>query len=297
MRTCCEGCKSSDLINANGGIVSKGPYSATTSQADPLIQPNAIHWVLSKECYASKFNRRPNIEGWARIINEEDYIIYANSKEFAICAFRGTSTIQDFKSNAQLSVPGSSCSFEKVGPAIKFLRQFLESTNYRIQLTGHSLGGALARCVGAALNLGVVTFNPAAPPINPVSISSGSNQVHYHIVFDVISAWIPSIRIDKQYRPHKSGISKYLVFIPAVQIHLFSRTIQPFLDAHAIDNFSNEKSGLVVSSEFENNLWQEWFKNLPFVFKKTFLYFINAKSLPSVAVRTDSNGASLDDWS
>ncbi len=278
MRTCCEGCRSEDIAHEKfGEIVHQGPFTTNSGEADPLIGVHGIYWLFAKETYASKHLRRENIEGWRLDVNNDDMIIYVKD-ELAIAAFRGSTSLNDIKNDVQLSKPNGGCSFEKVGPAIQVINSWLESNSLLLQLTGHSLGGAVARCVGSALQLGVVTFNPAAPPSSPVSI--GPNQVHYHIVFDIISAWTPSIRIDKGFRPHSTKYSKYLLYLPLVSVSVLYATIKPLIEAHQIDSFSNQRNGKIINSQEENLLWQNWFNHLPFGFKKAFLFFINTKELP-----------------
>ena len=71
-------------------------------------------------------------------------------------------------------------------PPFTFINDLM-SDGDEIILTGHSLGGAIARCVSSQLNLPSVTFNAAAPPSNPVFNSS--LETSYHIVYDIVSAW------------------------------------------------------------------------------------------------------------
>ncbi len=276
MRKCCYSCQIHDEVHLQMGSSTHESFSS--SQADPIIAPHSIHWVLCEETYALQESRRKEIEGWIQVSNLPDIIIYEKN-DLTIIAFRGTVNAQDIKNDIELSLKGN-CSFEKVPPSIEFVSNYMSKTQNFIQLTGHSLGGAVARCVGSSLGLGVVTFNPAAPPSNPPSI--GPNQVNYHIVYDIISAWIQSIRIDKDYRPKATGISKYLICIPYIRDILFNVGIKPILNAHSLLSFTNQKKGTIVTSEFENDLWTSWFQKLPNLFKKSFLYFIKSNELPPI---------------
>ncbi len=259
-----------------GGFSHLGPFTTSASDADPLIYPNQYHWVFAQEAYAT--NRRPNIDGWMLDISMEDMCLYKND-EFAIVAFRGSVTTADIRDDIRLSKPGDSgCAFDRVNPALHILRVWLDENSQALQCTGHSLGGAIAKCVGAALSLGVVTFNPAAPPSNPTS--TGPNQINYHIVFDIISAWIPAQRIDKGFRP--KVINKFLNHIPYASKLMFNVGIRPILTAHEITSFGKNIKGQTVTSEFENDIWQKWFGSMPRVIQKAFLVFIQAPSLPPV---------------
>lgn len=253
---------------AFGSVVSRS-FNTTTANADPIIRMHAIHWVLSREAYAT--TRRQIIEGWKLVFEKEDMCIY-ESDEFTIVAFRGTVSREDFKNDVQLAAAGSR-TFDKVKPSIEFVRQYMDGR--LIQVTGHSLGGALARHVGQALELGIITFNAAAPPSNPAH--GGPNEVDYHIVFDIISAWTrpTTVRIDKGHKPHAASWK-------ATKAWFLGKSMQPMFDAHALINFSNERYGKVVGESHENSLWQEWYKKLPLFLKAIFLFFIQARGLPPV---------------
>jgi hypothetical protein len=251
-----------------GSVVSK-TFSTTTSHADPLIRKHAIHWVLAQESYAT--SRRKVIEGWNLVFEKQDMCVY-ESLDFTIVAFRGTVNSEDFKNDVQLAVAGSK-TFAKVQPAIEFVKPYIDGR--LIQVTGHSLGGALARHVGQALGLGIVTFNAAAPPSNPAH--GGPNEVDYHIVFDIISAWTrpTTVRIDKGHKPYRPSFH-------ASKAWFLGKGMKPMFEAHSLINFSNERYGKIVGEDHENSLWHEWYTKLPLFLKAIFLFFINARKLPPV---------------
>lgn len=228
------------------------------NQAHPLISNHAMHWVLSEESY--EINRRKNISGWNLMeqYSSPDVCIYQLNKQ-AIIAFRGTSTRKDIISDIQLSVTGAQ-TFQKIIPSRELVEMFLNETDdsVLVQITGHSLGGAIARIVGNEFNLGVVTFNAAAPPSNPVD-SNLFNQVHYHTVFDIISAWQNNcIRLDTGIRPPK--INKYIInILPKYQLMLMSS----IASAHSLDNYLASKMLIAVDSLFEEALLDDWFEGLP----------------------------------
>lgn len=265
-----------DRYSYGASVVDFGPFTTTTQQADPLIRNHAIHWVLCKEAYARQ--RRYAIEGWVYQpqASSGDTAVYADGNH-VIIAFRGTATLVDIHNDIQLSRPGQSCSFEKSKSMSVYVARLLETDPLTlIQLTGHSLGGAIARCVGGRLGLGVVTFNCAAPPSSPAM--SYSNQIHYHIVFDIISAWQSSAtRIDKRYSPRRFGLlTRFL------QKLFYDMAIAPMLKAHEIDNFSNERTGMVIRASDEQRVWHNWFTRLPTVVQRLFLKFTKTEMLPAI---------------
>lgn len=244
------------------GSVVTSRNSYTIASADPLIGKHAIHWVLCNESYNGI--KRMEIDGWQFVGETEDSVMYhfpgdAEIAGQAIVAFRGTSNLGDIKNDIQLSIAGNNgCNFEKLKPATDMVQAFMaDNPDVPLQLTGHSLGGAVARCAGQKLGLGIVTFNAAAPPSNPVQ--TGPNEVDYHIVFDLISAWENpnTVRIDKGYRPsNKTTLNP---------INYIVRKIYPLLKAHELSNFSNERRSVVIKVQDENNLIMNWYNSLSFV--------------------------------
>lgn len=282
MRTCCNYCKSVDLAHERygGNLFDTSPVDL--SDADDLLGPDKIHWVLSNEVYIHPKKRRDNIGGWFKdsFIDGPNLVLYNNGK-CAILACRGSVTTSDIADDVRISKPhASTCAFDRVEPAIKLLKEFMSSYNVQVQTTGHSLGGSVAKSVGEHFGLYVVTFNTAAPPSNPPT--NGKRQRHYHIVFDPISAWIPSLRIDKGIRPHHCGMSRYVSEIPGVKSLLVSGCINPILKAHSISMFSKTKMGRITSSTVEEAIWQTWFSSLPRPLRNAFLNFIDTREIPSI---------------
>lgn len=262
-----------------GSLVTFGPFTHTCTSADPILGQHSIHWVFAREVYSTI--RRQEIDGWQKVGGTVDTVMYHYPKASdtpgrAIIAFRGSQTIADIRSDIQLSRPGGNgCDFDKLKPALEMVEHFIEENpDVEIQLTGHSLGGAIARCAGQKLGLGIVTFNSAAPPSNPVY--TGPNEVDYHIVFDLISAWENpnTVRIDKGFRPYKYGNLDPRKWLDT--------SIYPVFKAHSIENFSNCKSGKIISGQEENFIIKSWYDGLSLLLRKIFNYFTQTNQLPPV---------------
>lgn len=259
------------------------------NDADPLIERHAIYWVLSSESY--KINRRQNIDGWEAVMLNLDSIVYGKDNNL-IVAFRGTdpssktdlwndlqigttsslntslTKLKNFVTGAKSSqVGGASCAFDKTGPAVEMIN-FLKRENpgKMISLTGHSLGGAVARCAGDSSGLLSITFNAAAPPIKQTV--TDENSVNYHIVLDIISAWqYPNtIRIDKGFRPPRPSLFGPLGISAWIKIIWNAKKV--LLPAHALDVFKKYRPGTIMSAAQENHIIQQWWKSLPVLLRK-----------------------------
>ena len=148
--------------------------------------------------------------------------------------------------------------FPRAETAIDFLSEFaLLNPCSAVQLTGHSLGGAIARVIGKELGLRYVTFNAAAPPSSPVENSDSSTN--YHIEFDIISAWqsVNVLRISKNLSPVSSALTAWIPYIWVL------RVFDSLLPAHSLVMFSNEIPGTVVSAEREEAEITKWLYSLP----------------------------------
>lgn len=260
----------------------------TEQDADPVLGENAIHWLVCLETYNQQRSPILGSKGdWFLGYQDEDTCIYHQQDQdgfvlpYTIIGFRGTTGIEDVYNDIKLSNPSNgTCGFPKAQEGIEFTKQFLvDNPELSVQVTGHSLGGGIARCTGQALGLGIVTFNAAAPPSNPVITTSG-NEMNYHIVFDVISAWQSpgTVRIDKGFRPVKSS-----AIIPVK----WSRTaMSQLIESHSLVNFSNQIQGRQVDADTEDSLMKSWFHSLPKILKKFILYFFmgnsSVKTIPDI---------------
>jgi hypothetical protein len=246
---------------------------------DPLISQHTIEYLVCKETYNSP--RAQKIQEWSLFGGGVDWCVYRKGSQ-SIIGFRGTKSPNDILNDVQLSLGHE---FQKVQPFTKLVKEFITDVGDEIMLTGHSLGGALAREVAKNLKLHCVTFNCAAPPIAPAPMYE--NQTHYHIVFDLISAWqANAIRIDKNIRPNQSSLNYYARKLPLVGRfvgRLFrSYSLKQMMEAHKLDTFSSEKPGKLISNDVENFLWKDWFDNLPGKVRVYFRVFTSVRELPPV---------------
>ena len=226
----------------------------STSDADPLLKNREIHWLICMETYEP--NRRPDIEGWLLEYGDPETCVYSKGLK-AIVGFRGTAAAKDLYDDI-LILEG------KVFPRLEESKRFVKALadanpKFTIELTGHSLGGALARETSKLLGHVATTFNAAAPPKNPVTNAQG--EVAYHTVFDLISVWQApnTIRIDKGHRPTANFLA---VFLPGS--YFLVSLARDLVPAHSLDTFTNEVPGINTSPCDENKLLKHWNLTIPY---------------------------------
>ncbi|MGL5934607.1 MAG: hypothetical protein ACRCZI_03175 [Cetobacterium sp.] len=174
----------------------------------------------------------------------------------AIIAFRGTHASKDLYDDLEIS---NGRIFPRVQEALPWVADFIKlNPSVRLHVTGHSLGGGIAREVGRSLRLEIVTFNAASPPSAPVV--NPEHSTNYHIVFDLISAWQSKnvVRIDKGYRPLKQNWALVLNHTLGFMVGIFNG-IKP---SHSLSNFSGVLPGSLMIASHEDAFFQEWYRHL-----------------------------------
>lgn len=289
-----EKTKFNDWLEESGLTWSPKNSKATKRQ---LELQHRIHLQICKETYndqradvlVSDFSN----DKWTKIGETTDTVMYyLNGK--CILGYRGTQfNITDIKSDWQLATKASDCNFERSENAKNQMLKFIQKTKnmYDIQVTGHSLGGSVARCVGAHFNLVSVSFNAAAPPTKQ-TITTRPPQVetNYHIVGDFISAWLgPNCRRwDVGVRPLAEPIPEVDNFIANAVIGAANKLTKslPFLAelklmeaflelvviSHSLDTFNT--SGIEMSATDENVIYTKWWQSMPLSLQAAFKIFL-----------------------
>lgn len=230
-------------------VVTDRPGLLHEVDADPIIFKHAISWLVSIETYQLK--RRQWIGNWRLYYHDQGSCMYVLGNR-VVLGFRGQ-LIKDLYDELRHSL--GRWVFPYAVEASNWVFALLslnQHTDVDVTLTGHSVGGAIAREIGRVLSLNIVTFNATAPPSSPVI--SPERSVDYHIVFDMSSSWQSpnTVRIDKGFRPWVPIRVKF----PYMWVYHVLYGVKP---AHDLFNFAKRLPGNVVTTEFENELVQRWF--------------------------------------
>lgn len=157
--------------------------------------------LLADKVYVSSTGADPDIPGWlsspnqaqdadqgAKSSRDEGLQCRAFRKQGekeVVIAFRGTACGEDFKSDAKLALWGIPMRCEQ---ALRLTKNWANDfSDFRVTLTGHSLGGAIAQVVGPQAKLRFVTFNApgmlanssglCANPYTKQNLSLGMNYI------------------------------------------------------------------------------------------------------------------------
>lgn len=224
----------------------------SVQDADDLIRPHALHWLVCVESYAP--DKRNSITEWVLSYADEETCIYTYRKA-SIVGFRGTAATKDLYDDTKITMGQV---FPRSEEAIRMMQGLIrENPGHLYVLTGHSLGGRIASVVGKHLSLETVTFNQAAPPT--FTMTNSTMSTNYHISFDMVSAWqtVNTVRICKGYWPLSNWFYNN---VPGMWMWHIMKGVLP---SHSLSNFSNEYKGKVISTEEENKRMNKWFQSLP----------------------------------
>lgn len=149
----------------------------------------------------SMYGERPqSLYGYTLIHNSPRVAVYASSP-YAIVGLRGTSvgaegSSDDIFDDIEIAF-GDGCQLSLNQEALPLIED-LTRQGFQVTLTGHSLGGRAALCLGRIPGVvNVVALNAGAPAINPEH-ADGVAGIHYHVVGDFISTHVygvPTIRV------------------------------------------------------------------------------------------------------
>lgn len=143
----------------------------------------------------------PNLNGSEKLFQNATIAVYVNhEKQILILTFRGTTELKDWtESNRRLPL-GNLTQSPRYASDLRIAKQFVEQyPTYKVYLTGHSLGGAIAQQVLRDLNgEGAMVFNSAYQPQDWKNLNT--NVKKYHIEGDPLLNMIP--------KQHKSRITK-----------------------------------------------------------------------------------------
>lgn len=158
----------SDLEDAKGGALTNLIHrkliknNPNVSQQNEVDANDKVYVKLNKEVYEKPDNRKANLEGFTYVPSQsdKDNAVYQSQKDKKIViVFRGSAKIKDLKADlgvatGNLQKTSRHDSSEELVKKMKTL-----FPDYKIILTGHSLGGSLAVSMASKHDLPAVVFN------------------------------------------------------------------------------------------------------------------------------------------
>lgn len=265
------------------------------SDCDYSIKQHAIQWLVCYETYRPERRKTLSLY-WQLFYDTAETCMYRLecNQDRIIIGFRGAYHIKDVKTYFKMM---RDVDYDRVYQAIVAVRGILEKQpNAKIYLTGHGVGGTIAKYVAHELHLIAITFNSAGMPTRYEKLVEYKDEVNYHIVYDILSAWQPSkytVRIHKGLNPLPHWIENLSKPLSMISIGT-KLSIN-----HDLDTFSKYSgNGKRICGFEEDALLQEWWDKLPFIYKypiRAFLFLadIDSKDLPRLG--EDCNVGSMID--
>jgi glutathione peroxidase-family protein len=148
----------------NSGVFIKHPDSKRIDF--PTNNPHAIHEHLASAAY---HNNPESIHGYKidQALSDKETKVFVNQKGKVIVSFRGTAATQDLVSDLGIVTGDRGARFIKSLDVTK--KAIAKYGQENVEVTGHSLGGTIARHVSEKLGLKGKAFNPGASPFEAVT--------------------------------------------------------------------------------------------------------------------------------
>lgn len=160
--------------------------------------------LMSEEAYITPKLRSDGVAGFEYLpdISEQNVAVFSNpKKKVVVYAYKGTSNLKDLLTDITIAIP----SFKTSGHYKKMLQHFQNTIknfkNFRVILSGHSLGGTTAVeiekvCDKIKGGCYYVVFNRGSSPLEIFTKGpKDSTNIHYHVEGDKISK--PFLRNEK----------------------------------------------------------------------------------------------------
>lgn len=231
------------------------PKAASGSDIAEWVLPD--HRPLAAMVFSLSTKRLKEVDGY--ILQPDTYqslrvgVWFNTIKNHIVVGLRGTQLggkggMQDLKDDGVVSgiLSGGSCDLGIVKEAMTIMDKLRTSPlkTSKITVSGFSLGGSAAMCIGNKLPyVKVVSFAGGAPPTQPTLVGPGPNRAtHYHVVGDLVSTHMSPaaarvVRVDK-------GFKDFSV----VQPHVSDRFLRTDWPATRVD------------AEQEDKLFMAWAK-------------------------------------
>ena len=153
---------------------------------------------LSAAVYDAGTSKEMNVEGWKRIkgmgqIGESGFkatVYISEARKEIVIAFAGTQDAKDWVTDIAALMATPAQYKEAKDFTSKTVKKIAEKygNDYKITVTGHSLGGGLAQSVAANYGLDAYTFNAAAPS---KSVVNSLDQVKVKKIINIVGSQDP----------------------------------------------------------------------------------------------------------
>ena len=217
--------------------------------SNPIVDSNGHSVYIKLSAQAYKNPRLDNVAGYEYRPDLSDeyfasYVNYDNREAVLSCRGTNVNNVRDLINDLVITFKGGA-NFPRLIIARAKLNDLIRSNpGLKYIVTGHSLGGAVARILADEnRTVKAITFNAAAPPTSVAAIV-GNTVTSYHIAMDIISAWL--------------GVGGEIVHRIDQGFELDSH-LKSLYPPHALDNFFNYGNGYEISSEKEDEKWQNWY--------------------------------------
>jgi hypothetical protein len=220
--------------------------------------PHAVHEHLASAAY---YKSHPSIHGYHidKSLSDEETKVYVNKKGKVIVSFRGTTTPEDIITDAEIIGGQRGKRFDKSAEQVRQVIKKYGQEN--IEVTGHSLGGTIARYISDKFGLKGKAFNPGASPTELTATKESGRNIKTIInAGDPISnslsfAQNVEIRNSSQTSPHSIEDP----FKPSGELKQQFKPItksQSFNQIEAIDQFKTVTEGPITQAEINEEIAQ-----------------------------------------
>jgi hypothetical protein len=187
----------------NWGKRQSGKGSANDKQKYSVMSKVAYeHGLRAKRTMLYQFDKQHNWSIDQAKTNNDATVFLSRTTNDIVIAVRGSDfsgsqdTIRDVKTDIGIAF-GVSKYGARNAEITRLVKAVMKKYQRPVILTGHSLGGRIARDVAKELDLKAIVFNAGASPLDMIFSRKKGNIDHYHIKNDLISLFDKNRKLQK----------------------------------------------------------------------------------------------------